>query len=95
MSVDDATVRKIARLARIGIADDQVPALAGELSAILGWIEQLAEVDTRGGAPMTAVIPNQLAWRGDAVTDGGRQAAVRANAPDAASGCFAVPKVIE
>jgi aspartyl-tRNA(Asn)/glutamyl-tRNA(Gln) amidotransferase subunit C len=95
MSVDDATVRKIARLARIGIADEQVPALAGELSAILGWIEQLGEVDTSGVAPMTAVIPNHLAWRVDAITDGGMQAEVLANAPDAASGFFAVPKVIE
>jgi aspartyl-tRNA(Asn)/glutamyl-tRNA(Gln) amidotransferase subunit C len=95
MSVDDATVRKIARLARIGIAEEQVPALAGELSAILGWIEQLGEVDTAGVAPMTAVIPNHLAWRVDAITDGDKQAAVLANAPDATSGFFAVPKVIE
>jgi aspartyl-tRNA(Asn)/glutamyl-tRNA(Gln) amidotransferase subunit C len=95
MSVDDAIVRKIARLARIGIADDQVPALAGELSAILGWIEQLGEVDTAGVAPMAAVIPNHLAWRVDAIADGNIQAAVLANAPDAASGFFAVPKVIE
>lgn len=95
MSVDDSTVRKIARLARIGIADDQVAALSGELSTILGWIEQLAEVDTAGVAPMTAVIPNHLAWRLDAVTDGDLQADVLANAPDATSGFFAVPKVIE
>ena len=95
MSVDDSTVRKIARLARIGIADDQVAALSGELSTILGWIEQLGEVDTAGVAPMTAVIPNHLAWRLDAVTDGDLQADVLANAPDATSGFFAVPKVIE
>ena len=95
MSVDAATVRKIARLARIGIADEQVAPLAGELSAILGWIEQLGEVDTTGVAPMTAVSPNHLAWRADVVTDGGIQAKVLANAPDATSGFFAVPKVIE
>ena len=95
MSVDAATVKKIARLARIGIAEDQVAPLAGELSTILGWIEQLGEVDTRGVAPMTAVIPNHLAWRTDIVTDGGVQAKVLANAPDATSGFFAVPKVIE
>ena len=95
MSVDDATVRKIARLARIGIAEEQVPALAGELSAILGWIEQLGEVDTDGVAPMTAVIPNHLAWRTDAVTDGNVQDKVLANSPDATSGFFTVPKVIE
>jgi aspartyl-tRNA(Asn)/glutamyl-tRNA(Gln) amidotransferase subunit C len=95
MSVDAATVRKIARLARIGIAEEQVAPLAGELSTILGWIEQLGEVDTRGVAPMTAVIPNHLAWRTDVVTDGDVQARVLANAPDATSGFFAVPKVIE
>ena len=95
MSIDSETVRKIARLARIGIADAQVAPLAGELSAILGWIEQLGEVDTRGVAPMTAVIPNHLAWRVDAVTDGGVQDKVLANAPDATSGFFAVPKVID
>jgi aspartyl-tRNA(Asn)/glutamyl-tRNA(Gln) amidotransferase subunit C len=95
MSVDADTVRKIARLARIGIAESQVSPLAGELSTLLGWIEQLGEVDTTGVAPMTAVIPNHLSWRIDAVTDGGIQAKVLANAPDAASGFFAVPKVIE
>lgn len=95
MSVDEATVRKIARLARIGIADADVAPLAGELSAILGWIEQLGEVDTTGIAPMTAVIPNHLPWRTDVVTDGNVQAKVLANAPDATSGFFAVPKVIE
>jgi len=95
MSVDADTVRKIARLARIGIADADVAPIAGELSAILGWIEQLGEVDTTGVPPMTAVIPNHLAWRVDVVTDGGIQAKVLANAPDATSGFFAVPKVIE
>lgn len=95
MSVTPDTVRKIARLARIGIDDAQVAPLAGELSAILGWIEQLGEVDTAGIAPMTAVIPNHLAWRLDVVTDGNVQAEVLANAPDATSGFFAVPKVIE
>ncbi len=95
MSVDADTVRKIARLARIGIADADVAPLASELSAILGWIEQLGEVDTAGVAPMTAVIPNHLAWRADVVTDGGIQAKVLANAAQATSGFFAVPKVIE
>ncbi|OYU14475.1 MAG: Asp-tRNA(Asn)/Glu-tRNA(Gln) amidotransferase GatCAB subunit C [Alphaproteobacteria bacterium PA4] len=95
MSVDDATVRKIARLARIAVDDAQLPVLAGELNGILGWIEQLGEVDTKGVAPMTAVIPNHLAWRSDVVTDGDVQTRVLANAPDATSGFFAVPKVIE
>ena len=95
MSVDADTVRKIARLARIGIDDAQVAPLADELSTILGWIEQLGEVDTKGVAPMTAVIPNHLAWRADVISDGDVQAKVLANAPDATSGFFAVPKVIE
>ena len=95
MSVDAETVKKIARLARIGISEAEVAPLVDELSAILGWIEQLAEVDTQGVAPMTAVIPNHLAWRADVVNDGGVQAKVLANAPDATSGFFAVPKVIE
>ena len=95
MSVDADTVRKIARLARIGIDDAQVAPLADELSTILGWIEQLGEVDTKGVAPMTAVIPNHLAWRADVISDGDVQDKVLANAPDATSGFFAVPKVIE
>jgi aspartyl-tRNA(Asn)/glutamyl-tRNA(Gln) amidotransferase subunit C len=95
MSVDEATVRKIARLARIAITDEQLPALSGELSAILGWIEQLGEVDTSGVAPMTAVMPTHLAWRADMITDGNIQADIIGNAPNATSGFFAVPKVIE
>ena len=95
MAVDADTVRKIARLARIGISESEVAPLASELTAILGWIEQLGEVDTAGVAAMTAVIPNHLAWRTDVVSDGGVQARVLANAPDATSGFFAVPKVIE
>ncbi len=95
MAVTPETVRKIARLARIGIADSDVEPLAQELSSILGWIEQLGEVDTTGIAPMTAVIPAHLKWRADAVTDGGIQAKVLANAPISESGFFAVPKVIE
>ena len=95
MSVDADTVRKIARLARIGITDAQVAPLADELSTIRGWIEQLGEVDTSGVAPMTAVIPNQLRWRDDVVTDGGVRDKVLANAPQAEFGFFAVPKVIE
>lgn len=94
-TVDADTVRKIARLARIDIAEGDVGVLADELSAILGWIEQLGEVDTTGVAPMTAVIPNTLRWRDDVVTDGGIQGKVLANAPQAEFGFFAVPKVIE
>jgi aspartyl-tRNA(Asn)/glutamyl-tRNA(Gln) amidotransferase subunit C len=95
MSVDTATVRHIARLARIAVSDAEAEALAPELNNILGWVEQLQEVDVSGVAPMTAVIPNRLRLREDAVTDGGIRDEVLANAPVAEHGFFAVPKVIE
>ncbi len=95
MSVDSATVRKIASLARIAVSDAQVEAMVQELNNILGWIEQLGEVDTSSVAPMTAVIPNTLRLRDDAVTDGDVRDAVLKNAPQAEHGFFAVPKVIE
>ncbi len=95
MSVDAATVRHIARLARIAVSDAEVEALAPELSNILGWIEQLAEVDVTGVAPMNAVIPNALRLRDDVVTEGDRRDEILANAPLAEHGFFAVPKVIE
>ena len=95
MSVDSATVRHIARLARIAVSEEEVAALAPELSNILGWIEQLQEVDVSGVQPMTAVIPNKLRLREDEVTDGGIRDAVLANAPMPEHGFFAVPKVIE
>ena len=95
MSVDAHTVRHIAKLARIAVSEEEVRALAPELSNILGWIEQLQEVDVDGVEPMTAVIPNQLRLRDDEVTDGGIRDAVLANAPAAEHGFFAVPKVIE
>ncbi|WP_439534334.1 Asp-tRNA(Asn)/Glu-tRNA(Gln) amidotransferase subunit GatC [Polymorphobacter sp.] len=95
MAVDEATVRKIARLARLGLAEDEVAPLATELSAILGFVEQLSEVDTAGIPPMAAVSPKPHVWREDEITDGGVREAVLANAPDARAGFFAVPKVIE
>ena len=95
MSVDTATVRHIAKLARIAVSDDEVAALVPELNNILGWIEQLQEVDVAGVEPMTAVIPNALRLRKDEVTDGGVRDAVLANAPEPEHGFFAVPKVIE
>ena len=95
MSVDTATVRHIARLARIAVTDSDVEALVPELNNILGWIEQLQEVDVTGVEPMTAVIPNTLRLRADEVTDGGIREDVLANAPLAEQGFFAVPKVIE
>ena len=95
MSVDEAKVRHIAKLARLAVSDDEVRALAPELSNILGWVEQLGEVNVEGVAPMTAVIPNSLRLREDIVTEGNRRDAVLANAPVAEHGFFAVPKVIE
>jgi len=95
MSVDAATVRHIAKLARIAVSDAEVDALAPELSNILGWIEQLAEVDVAGIEPMTAVIPNTLRLREDVVTEGDLRDEILLNAPAAEHGFFAVPKVIE
>ena len=95
MSVDSATVRKIASLARIAVTDGDVDAMVPELNNILGWIEQLGEVDVRGVEPMTAVITNVLRLRDDVVTDGGIRDRVLANAPAAEHGFFGVPKVIE
>jgi aspartyl-tRNA(Asn)/glutamyl-tRNA(Gln) amidotransferase subunit C len=95
MSVDTATVRHIAKLARIAVTDGEVEALVPELNNILGWIEQLQEVDVTGVEPMTAVIPNHLRLRADIVTDGGIRESVLKNAPVAEHGFFAVPKVIE
>ncbi len=95
MSVDEAAVRKIASLARIAVTETEVAAMTGELNNILGWVEQLGEVDTVGVEPLAAVIPNQLRLREDVVTDGDIRDDVLANAPQAEHGFFAVPKVIE
>ena len=95
MSIDIATAARVAKLARIKVEDDQLPALAQEFSNILGFIEQLNEVDVEGVEPMTSVTPQRLYRREDAVTDGDQQARVLANAPDAREGFFAVPKVVE
>ena len=95
MSVDTATVRHIAKLARLKMSDAEVEAMVPELNNILGWVEQLGEVNTDGVEPLTAVIDLKLRLRDDAVTDGGMRDAVLANAPDAQHGFFAVPKVIE
>lgn len=95
MSVDAATVRKIAKLARIAIRDRELEAMVPEFNNILGWIEQLGEVDTDGVDPLAAVIPNHLRLREDIVTDGGKRDEILANAPQAEHGFFAVPKVIE
>jgi len=95
MSVDTATVAKIASLARLKVTEAELAAMVPELNGILAWVEQLGEVDVTGVEPMTAVIPNHLRLRDDAVTDGGIRDAVLANAPAAEHGFFGVPKVIE
>jgi aspartyl-tRNA(Asn)/glutamyl-tRNA(Gln) amidotransferase subunit C len=95
MSLDEATVARIARLARIAIDPDKRTSLASELSGILGWIEQLNEVDTAGVAPMTAVGDMQLAWRADEVTDGNQVETILRNAPEQQDDHFVVPKVVE
>ena len=95
MSLDKATVAGIAHLARIDVPEEKLEPLAGELNNILGWIEQLGEVDTDGVAPMTSVVEMDLPQRADQVTDGGYRERVLANAPQPADGFFAVPKVVE
>jgi aspartyl-tRNA(Asn)/glutamyl-tRNA(Gln) amidotransferase subunit C len=95
MSIDKETARKVAHLARIEVADDQLDNLASELNGILGFMEQLAEVDVDGVEPMTSVTPMRLKRRVDCVTDGNQQQEILSNAPDAREGFFAVPKVVE
>lgn len=95
MALDKATVAHIAALARIKVPEADQEHLAGELSQILTWIEQLAEVDTRGVEPMASVVEMRLPMREDLVTEGNRRDAILANAPAAAQGFFAVPKVVE
>lgn len=95
MSIDIDTARRVAHLARIAVKEQDLPALAGELSGILTFMEQLNEVDVDGIEPMTSVTPMRLKRRADVVTDGGMPDKVLSNAPDAREGFFAVPKVME
>jgi aspartyl-tRNA(Asn)/glutamyl-tRNA(Gln) amidotransferase subunit C len=95
MSIDTTTAAKVAKLARIRVEDEDLPALAQDFNAILGFIEQLGELDVDDVEPMTSVTPMRLPRREDVVTDGGQQAKILANAPDAREGFFAVPKVVE
>ena len=95
MSVDAATVRRIAHLARIAVAEDEVEHLRGELNAILAFVEQLSEVDVDGVEPMTSVTPMRLKMRDDVVTDGGIAADIVRNAPATEDNFFMVPKVVE
>lgn len=95
MSIDESTAARVAKLARIRVEPAELPALAAEFSAILGFIEQLNEVDVEGVEPMTSVTPMRLRRRADVVDDANMAARVLSNAPDAREGFFAVPKVVE
>ena len=95
MSVNADTVRHVAKLARLAMSDSEIEALVPELNNILGWVDQLGEVETQGVEPLTAVIDQKLRLRDDVVDDGNVREKVLANAPDAQHGFFAVPKVIE
>ena len=95
MSVDAATVRRIAHLARIAVAEEEVEHLRGELNAILAFVEQLSEVDVEGVEPMTSIIPMEMKKRPDEVTDGGIPDDILKNAAAAEDGFFVVPKVVE
>ena len=95
MSIDLETARRVAHLARIRVPDEDLPALASEFNTILGFIEQLQEVDVEGVEPMASVTPMRLKRREDVVMAGGDAAKVLSNAPDAREGFFAVPKVVE
>jgi aspartyl-tRNA(Asn)/glutamyl-tRNA(Gln) amidotransferase subunit C len=95
MSLDPATIRRIAKLARLHLEEDDVPRVQSELNSILGWIEQLQEVDVTDVEPLTGGATMALRLREDVISDGGQQEAVLANAPDRAGPYFAVPKVVE
>jgi aspartyl-tRNA(Asn)/glutamyl-tRNA(Gln) amidotransferase subunit C len=95
MAVDAATVRKVARLARIAVPEEAVEPMAREINGIMQWIEQLSEVDTDGVEPMTSAVAMSLPLREDVVTDGGIVDKVVLNAPKTADGFFIVPKVVE
>ncbi|HVY32774.1 MAG TPA: Asp-tRNA(Asn)/Glu-tRNA(Gln) amidotransferase subunit GatC [Caulobacteraceae bacterium] len=95
MAIDAATVRKVARLARLRAPEERLEPLAQELSAIISWIEQLGEVDVEGVEPMTSAVAVKLPMREDVVTEGGDPAKVLANAPLSRDNFFVVPKVVE
>jgi aspartyl-tRNA(Asn)/glutamyl-tRNA(Gln) amidotransferase subunit C len=95
MSVDKDTVRRIAKLARLALAEDRVEPMAGELNGIFQWVQQLNEVDVTGVPQMTSVVEQRLKMREDKVTEGGNAAALMANAPEGEDNFFVVPKVVE
>jgi aspartyl-tRNA(Asn)/glutamyl-tRNA(Gln) amidotransferase subunit C len=95
MSVDKATVRRIAKLARLALEEERVEPMMNELNQIFAWVEQLQEVDVEGVPPMTSVVEQRLKMRDDVVTDGGNADALMANAPEGEDHFFVVPKVVE
>jgi aspartyl-tRNA(Asn)/glutamyl-tRNA(Gln) amidotransferase subunit C len=95
MSVDKDTVRRLARLARLAVAEERLAPLAGELNGIFQWVEMLNEVNVEGVPPMTSVVAQKLKWREDKVTDGGNASALMQNAPQSEENFFVVPKVVE
>lgn len=95
MSVDQATVKRVAKLSRIAISEDNLGKMEGELNAILGFVEQLSEVDVEGVEPMTSVTPMEMKKRVDGVTDGAKAQDIVANAPESDDNFFVVPKVVE
>ena len=95
MSVDQATVRRIARLSLIAVPDSEIPKLQGELNAILGFVEELNSVDVSGVEPMTSIVPMAMKKRQDVVSAGGEAAKITANAPQSEDHYFLVPKVVE
>lgn len=95
MSVDQATVRRIAHLARIAVSDEEVPHLQQELNAILAFVEELSGVDVSGVEPMTSVVPMKMVWRKDEVTDHAGAETIVGNAPASEDHFFTVPKVVE
>jgi aspartyl-tRNA(Asn)/glutamyl-tRNA(Gln) amidotransferase subunit C len=95
MSVDTATVKRVARLARIAVSEEDAERMTGELNTILGFVEQLNEVDVTGVEPMTSVIPMEMKKRQDGVTDGNKADDIVANAPATDENFFLVPKVVE
>lgn len=95
MSVDQATVKRVAKLSRIAISEENLGKMEGELNAILGFVEQLSEVDVEGVEPMTSVTPMEMKKRKDGVTDGAKADDIIANAPESDDNFFVVPKVVE
>ncbi|MFZ2101313.1 MAG: Asp-tRNA(Asn)/Glu-tRNA(Gln) amidotransferase subunit GatC [Oricola sp.] len=95
MSVDLATVKRVAKLARIAVTDEEAAKMEGELNTILGFVEQLDEVDVSGVEPMTSVMPMEMRKRADVVTDGNKADDITANAPASEDNFFLVPKVVE